>query len=392
MDSPKEKREKILQALDEFLDASYEQVAESEARLLGILEASPTGTLMIDKNGTIQFINPALVRFFGYSEAELIGQKVEILLPEETRVKHPELRNGFFQSPTMREMGGNRNLMGRRKDGSTFAVEIGLNPVKQKDGIYALATITDISERMNFINDLEEANKKLESTNEELENFAYRSSHDLKAPLAAISSLCNLAKMNVEEGKYDELTEILTHVETSSQRLSNLVKDILDLSRANYMQNVKDEVELTQVILGVKNNLQYYLEQNPVRIIEDYQFNDAFVSEPTRVHQIIENLISNAVKYSDQSKEDAYVKLSSVSKGNELILEVSDNGIGIDEEQIDKIFDMFYRAHQSVENSSGLGLYIVKRHVEKLNGQIDCHSEVGKGTVFTIKLPLLQKK
>ena len=96
LDLPKEKRENIVKALDEFLEASVEQVAESEARLLAILEASPTGTLMIDQNGLIQFINPALIRLFEYSEEELIGNKVEVLLPEKLRASHPELRDSFF--------------------------------------------------------------------------------------------------------------------------------------------------------------------------------------------------------------------------------------------------------------------------------------------------------
>jgi PAS domain-containing protein len=115
LDLSKEKRAKIQEALDEFLQASYEQVAESEARLMGILQASPTGTLMIDRNGLIQFINPALVRLFAYSEDELIGEKVEVLLPENLRKDHPQLRDAFFVSPTMRAMGGNRNLLGETK-------------------------------------------------------------------------------------------------------------------------------------------------------------------------------------------------------------------------------------------------------------------------------------
>lgn len=264
--------------------------------------------------------------------------------------------------------------------------------MKQKDGIYALATITDISERMRFFQDLEEANKKLESTNEELENFAYRSSHDLKAPLASISSLCHLAKIHIEEGEYDELTEILDHIESSSQRLSILVKDILDLSQANYQNNMKEEILFTNIMLGVKKNLSYYLENNPVKIIEENQFKEVFVSEPARVQQIIENLVSNAIKYSDQSKDGPYVKIHISKVKSILILKVSDNGIGIDEKQISKIFQMFYRAHKDVENSSGLGLYIVKRHVEKLDGTIKCDSKIGEGTSFTVELPLMQNE
>lgn len=227
--------------------------------------------------------------------------------------------------------------------------------------------------------------QSLERVNEELTQFAYRTSHDLKAPLSTIRSLSQLMTEDLEEGNYEEVKSNLERVETLSVRLTQLITDMLNLTKADLVESHIEEFDFDEEIEHIKENLIHHLEQNPTEIYLKNNLKSPLITKITRVRQILENLISNGVKYSDRKKEKSFVNIEVSEADKSFSIKISDNGIGIPKENIDDVFTMFKRFH-SVQTGSGLGLSLVKKHVEALNGIIDFKSNE-EGTTFTITLP-----
>ncbi len=229
-------------------------------------------------------------------------------------------------------------------------------------------------------------NQRLSHANDELSQFAYRSSHDLRAPLTTIKGLAKFAQEDLADGEVSEVARNLKTITRQAGKLDRLVGDILDLSRADLADQDPDKIDLQQLIAEVADQQRLQAESKSVAL----KLNDAYSveirSQATRVTQILENLISNGIKYSDPSKSNRWVEVTALTLDEEVRLRVSDNGLGIPEEHLDKLFTMFQRFHSNVEVGSGLGLSIVKKHVDKLGGEIRCESSPA-GTTFTVSLP-----
>ncbi len=235
------------------------------------------------------------------------------------------------------------------------------------------------------VNVIERRNKELKKVNEELDKFVYSASHDLKAPLNSVLGLVNIAK---KDGPTGNMPLYLQMIEKSIKKLERFISDIIDYSR-NASVSVKiNRVEFNKIVEEAVEEIKYLDEENRIRKEIQIEGKGDFHSDERRISVVINNLLSNAVKYHDPSKEDQYVsiKIGFNSKEAEIIIE--DNGMGISREHINKIFDMFYRATDE-NKGSGLGLYIVKETLDKLNGKIRVGSEKNKGTIFTLKLPSL---
>lgn len=177
----------------------------NEMRVQQAMDAAASAMVMVDQRGTIVFVNRAASVLFGYEERELVGQRVEIIVPEEFRRAHLVYTNGFMSASRSRAMGADRNVYARRNDGTPFPVEITLNPVDSTEGEMVMSTITDLSERVAAAEALAEKNKALETLNVELSHFAYSASHDLKAPLSSITGLIALCIEDLNKGDTDEL-------------------------------------------------------------------------------------------------------------------------------------------------------------------------------------------
>ena len=233
---------------------------------------------------------------------------------------------------------------------------------------------------------VKERTKSLEKTNRALDSFVYSVSHDIRSPLSSIQGIINLMRLDPQDmDKYIEL------VESSVNRLEDFTGDILAYSRNSRSDLKLNSVDVTSIIEKSINGIKFLDEKNRITFIKEFKLNARFVTDAWRLEVILGNIISNAVKYSDLSKESPYVRIRATIENHGLNIYIEDNGIGIAENHMDKIYDMFYRATES-SNGSGLGLYIVNETVEFLHGKIDIKSKLQQGTKINIKLPDLAKK
>jgi signal transduction histidine kinase len=248
---------------------------------------------------------------------------------------------------------------------------------------YLVVSGTDISELKNIQIDLESKNDELKKINSELDKFVYSVSHDLRSPLLSIKGILNLI---FKTTSLDEKTQqYLKLAETSVLRLDGTIKEILNYSRNARFEIEYDTFNLIEIIQSVTDDLRFS-EESHVAFLFDMPQELMMKSDKMRLEVILKNLIGNAVKYSRKDINDAFVKIMVCKQGNELVLKIEDNGEGIAQENLGKIFDMFYRATSS-SVGTGLGLYICKEMVQKLNGKLFVESVLKKGSIFTLILP-----
>lgn len=350
---------------------------QSEAMIRAALDASSNGMIQVSETGEIELVNKLTEEMFGYDRTEMIGQPVEMLIPAPIRRKHAVYRTSYQNDRQVRPMGSNLELFGLRKDGSVVPLEIGLTPVDGRLGKSTMATIIDITDRLLREKHLAQKNQQLASLNQELLQFAYSASHDLKAPLASISGLLKYCEHDLADGDYDEVETNLQRSRTLAERLTKRVEDMLVLAKSDLVESqweavdVREKVETIWAALltdGVTFDVAY-AHQEPLRSI------------PSRFEAIVENLISNAIKYGR-----GLVRVRTRNDDNEFILTVEDNGDGIPAEHHDKVFRLFQRFSDREASGSGLGLALVKKNVIHLSGSVGFESERGR-TVFTVSLP-----
>jgi signal transduction histidine kinase len=228
---------------------------------------------------------------------------------------------------------------------------------------------------------LVEKNKELIKANRELDRFVYSASHDLRSPLSSIAGLIELIKRDpADSEEYLNLMKNRVHV------MDKLIHDIIDYSRNSRIPAAREEVNLYDLMYELVELLKYTDGKNPqinLMVARDF----VIFTDPSRLRVVLNNLLSNAIKYADHSKEVLIITINASRSNNSFSFSIEDNGIGIAEEHQDKIFSMFYRASDKA-TGSGLGLYIVKESLEKLNGVVQCRSKVGIGSVFTVFIPM----
>jgi len=358
------------------------------------LESSPSGILMTNAEGEILLVNKALENLFGYSRAELIGRKVEELIPDRYRGGHSALREGFYADPQTRVMGAGRELYGLRSDGIEVPIEIGLNPVDTQDGIFVLASVVDISARREAEFQLRES-QKLEA----IGTLASGIAHDFNNILLSILGYTEIVRSQISDGS--EIAEDLDQVISGTMRGKKLVERILSYSRhsSRGIESIdpstvlKEVLDLLRASIPASVSIKAYVEDSVPKVL----------AEETTLHQLMMNLSTNAVQAMPDGGELKIeltsmlgndVKSSSatvVPPANKLYtrLRVSDSGVGIPEEEREKIFEAFYTTKGDGQGS-GLGLAISHGIVESMNGWIDVDSALGQGTCMDVYLPAMK--
>lgn len=220
--------------------------------------------------------------------------------------------------------------------------------------------------------------------NEELSQFAYRTSHDLKAPLVTVRGLAEVMIEDLNDADYDEVLLNANKIGGYVYKLENLVTDILNLARADLEISDQEKIDIYSVVDEIKERLGQVYIDNDVDVILDIDNGIDIYASKTRITQILENLISNAIKYCDFEKKSRFVHISTDCNAGVKNLYVKDNGIGIPESSQSNMFGMFQRFHPNLAQGSGLGMYIVKQHIIKMSAQIDFASS-NEGTIFSIR-------
>lgn len=236
---------------------------------------------------------------------------------------------------------------------------------------------------------LEKSNKELRKSNTELDRFVYSVSHDLRAPLTSMLGLIEISQDEVEEGF---VRKNLQMVKYSISKLDNFISDILNYSRNARQEVVPEQIDFKEVLNDVTENLKYINKHDrTVKMDIHVAADSVFVSDRSRLAIILNNLLSNAIRYQNIETSKPYVMVSVEADEQQATITVKDNGIGVKKEYQNRLFEMFYRVSQRSEGS-GLGLYIVKETVDKLKGKIEIESEVGVGTSFNMSIPNLKQE
>jgi signal transduction histidine kinase len=231
--------------------------------------------------------------------------------------------------------------------------------------------------------ELQEKNKELEKINFELDRFVYSASHDLRSPLTSVLGLLYLLRNEIKEKDAMHYVDLM---EESILKLDNIIRDIVAYSRNNRTQVQLETVELSEVVRDISTGLRY-LETDEVALkdVIEVKKSAALISDRSRIQIILNNLISNAIKYRHAARKPK-IQITCEHLNSQAVLIIEDNGMGIKDEHLNKIFDMFYRTNDQ-SSGSGLGLYIVKETVKKLGGEVNVRSQVNNGTTFTITIP-----
>lgn len=250
--------------------------------------------------------------------------------------------------------------------------------------IVYMARMNDITEKRltDLAREVKIKNEDLQKTNAELDRFLYSTSHDLRAPLMSVKGLINLIEL---EGNRDP--KYFAMVNERLNKLDGFIRDIIDYARNGRTQLIPETIKLHQFLTEIIEGIRYMEGADQVKINLNVDEQLTLVADKSRLYMILNNLVSNAIKYRHPSG-NSWIKISAKSAPKQLRLDVSDNGRGIEPEHIERIFDMFYRATDT-SKGSGLGLYITKQAVQRLGGSITVHSVYDKGTTFTVTLPHL---
>jgi PAS domain S-box-containing protein len=350
----------------------------AEELMQRIVEAAPCGMVMIDVEGSIVVVNPQAESLFGYTRTELLGNSLEILLPERFRGGHEAHRRHFASAPSMRQMGAGRDLTARRKDGSEFPVEIELSPVPGDEHGLVLAAVTDITRRKAMQLELRQANANLEE-------FTYAVSHDLKSPLRGISDLVEWIVEDLGGAEPQEVSRNLGRIRDRIHRLEMVIDDLLAYARAGTAFTDAVHVDLEDLLAGVLELLP-----RPPGFSVSLQIKARpFVTNKAPLESVLRNLINNAIKHHDLPAGRITVAVADV--GRYCVFTVTDDGPGIPLASQERVFRIFQTLATESRDHSGIGLALSKRLVEAHGGWIKLDSKTGvRGTAFHVWWPRFQ--
>jgi PAS domain S-box-containing protein len=364
--------------------AAERHLEQMERRYRGLLEAAPDAMVVVNQAGEIILLNLQAEKQFGYRRDELVGQKVKNIIPEgfAERLIADGLRSA--EDAFAQQIGTGIELMGLRKDGSGFPIELMLSPLESAEGILVTAAIRDITARKNAESRLLRKMEELNRSNEELEEFAYVASHDLQEPLRMVASYTQLLARRYR-GKLDaDADDFIAFAVDGASRMQRLIQDVLTYSRVGTkghdLLDTSSESALQQALV----NLRGATEESGARVTHD-PLPDVLADE-IQLIQLFQNLVGNAIKY--HSDEIPWVHISAAkSDAKKWVFSVRDNGIGIDARYFEKIFGMFRRLHKRDEFAgTGMGLAICKKIVERHGGSISVESRPGHGSTFRFVL------
>ncbi len=384
----------ILQAWknEKALKIEREKLEEQRLFFESLVESSPNGIMMVDGGNNIVLANRVIDGLFGYARSELINQSIETLIPERFRKKHPAHMKTFHDNPSTRMMGGKlpgRDIVGLRKDGSEFPVEIGLSPIRRgQNEDFVLVMLVDISDRRVAEKKLAEERIALEKSNTELDSFVYTASHDLRAPLRGINSFSKFIEEDYSDVLDDEGRDYLRRIRNGVGRMTQLIDDLLSLSRISRQKNPFENVEISSMIQSIQESIAFDLEDAKVNLVMPVDL-PVIRCDRIKLSEAFLNLINNAIKFSRKNDNAVpRVEISYEEQADAHRFSVQDNGIGIDPQYHNKIFGIFQRLHTNEEyEGTGAGLSIVKRVIDAHKGRLWIESELGKGASFYFTIP-----
>ena len=405
----------------------------AQEHIRSLFENATEGIVVTNGKGEIILSNPSACKMFGYTDEELAGQKIEILLPSNYRKAHVRLRDDFYEHPQNRVMGHGRDLFGTRQDGKNFPVEVSLSTYSLNNERYVIAFIVDITHRkeieksmMKQREQLEKVTSEMRSLNAELEakveertiilkealqrleqsqkelsealdkerelseiksRFVSMASHEFRTPLSTVLSSASLLSKYTKTEEQEKRNRHIEKIKGSVKHLNDLLEDFLSLGKLGEgkVSTEFHELNLPELAQDTIDEMKGLVKKDQ-RIEYRHLGEELIESDKKLIKNILINLISNAIKFSGGGKT---IHVNSTVKKDQAVISVKDEGIGISEEDQQHLFSSFFRGKNALNiQGTGLGLHIVKRYLDLLDGEVDLKSEPGKGTVITFTIPV----
>lgn len=341
-----------------------------------LLDDAPDPSVIVNGEGTIVYANARVTDALGYAPEELAGCNVECLLPERFRDAHPGHRSRFCTNPKPRPMGAARDLFARRKDGVEVPVSISLSPVRSSDGLLVCAAIRDVTQAKEVERQLVEASRAKS-------RFLAAASHDLRQPIQTLNLLNRAAKSRVTDPTHLQIIEKQQKALDSIARLLNSLLDISKLEAGVVKPDIED-CEVQKIFDSLSAEFEDQARDKGLALVVE-RCHGVARSDPRLLTQILENLVGNAIRYTQQG----CVRLRCMHRDIGIRLQVLDTGLGIPATELERIFEEFHQVDAGSHRPEGLGLglSIVKRTARLLGCSVEVESVPGKGSVFSVVVP-----
>jgi PAS domain S-box-containing protein len=357
--------------------------AELDAHRAAVEEASVDAVLAIDERGIIESFDPAAQRLFGYPAHEVVGKNVNMLMPSPYREEHDGYIQRYLRTGEKRIIGIGREVVGLRRDGSTFPMHLSVAEVRSGGRRLFAGIARDLTELQRVDRARGELLERLERTNAELERFTYTVSHDLKSPLITIRGFLGLLQQDVSAGDVERALNDVARISNAVDTMQSLLEDLLELSRIGRVANPSADVALGEVAAEAVEMLSGPIAEAGASVSIDSDLPVVF-GDRTRLREVFQNLVENAIKFGAEGSPEVAIGVR--HDGDDPVCFVRDNGIGIEERHQSRIFGLFEKLERKAEGT-GIGLALVKRIVEIHGGRIWVESDgLGSGSCFCFTL------
>lgn len=354
-----------------------------------IFDSAPTPLIMASTGGTILLVNSEAESLFGYTRDELQRLSIEDLVPERFRSGHAERRQRFHKSDEKRGMSSRADLFTLKSDGTEFPVEVLLSPIHANGELYVVAAVIDLTERKRREEELRLSYAALEKSNMELQQFAYVASHDLQTPLRGIAGFAQILQSDYRSKLGTEADDRLDRIVAGVKQMQQVIDDFLVFTSVDRQVRPFVVADLNAVFEQVLATLAPSIDETGARVTRGEL--PAVECNPAQITHLLQNLIANALAYHGEKRPEVHV--SAERRGDDWLVAIRDNGIGVAPRYHEKIFEIFRRLHTSAKYpGTGIGLAICRRIVDQHGGRIWLESAQGEGATFYFTLPLKRRE